>query len=187
MAWVENVIMVFALNREDTRAMARTAINQLQDQIEAVRREAFAAGYAAAMQSIRELTARPAPSAQAAAAATPARRGRRPGRPRQATPAAAQPTRQLRRRRAAAAPRTPRAGGRRPQRGTNARMVEEILQAAAPRPVRPAEIRKALQDKGVAMAFTSIRHALGQLESRHSAEQIADSKTWRYRSGGSPS
>jgi hypothetical protein len=158
--------MFFAPNREDTRAMARTAINQLQDQIEAVRREAFAAGYAAAMQSIRELTARPAPSAQAAAAATPARRGRRPGR---------------------RAPRTPRAGGRRPQRGTNARMVEEILQAAAPRPVRPAEIRKALQDKGVAMAFTSIRHALGQLESRHSAEQIADSKTWRYRSGGSPS
>jgi len=181
--------MFFAPNREDTRAMARTAINQLQDQIEAVRREAFAAGYAAAMQSIRELTARPAPSAQAAAAATPARRGRRPGRPRQATPAAAQPTRQRRRRRAAAAPRTPRAraGGRRPQRGTNARMVEEILQAAAPRAVRPAEIRKALQDKGVAMAFTSIRHALGQLESRHSAEQIADSKTWRYRSGGSPS
>ena len=66
-------------------------------------------------------------------------------------------------------------------------MVEEILQAAAPRPVRPAEIRKALQDKGVAMAFTSIRHALGQLESRNSAEQIADSRTWRYRSGGSPS
>ena len=34
---------------------------------------------------------------------------------------------------------------------------------------------------------TIARHALGQLESRHSAEQIADSKTWRYRSGGSPS
>ncbi len=168
--------------------MARTAINQLQDQIEAVRREAFAAGYAAAMQSIRELASRPAPSAQATtAAAAPTRRGRRPGRrPRQAAPAA-QPTRQRRTRRAAAAPRATRAGGRRPQRGTNARMVEEILQAAAPRPVRPAEIRKALQDKGVAMAFTSIRHALGQLESRNSAEQIADSKTWRYRSGGSPS
>ena len=169
--------------------MARTAINQLQDQIEMVRREAFAAGYAAAMQAIRELTARPAPSAQAAAAAAPRRRGR-PARRAQAAAPAAQPTRQRRRRRAATttrAPRTPRAGGRRPQRGTNARMVEEILQAAAPRPVRPAEIRKALQDKGVAMAFTSIRHALGQLESRHSAEQIADSKTWRYRSGGSPS
>jgi hypothetical protein len=34
------------------------------------------------------------------------------------------------------------------------------------------------------MAFTSIRHALGQLESRRVAEQIADSKTWRYREGG---
>jgi hypothetical protein len=172
--------------------MARTAINQLQDQIEAVRHEAFAAGYAAAMQSIRELAARPAPSAQTpAAAATPARRGRRPGRRAQAAAApAAEPTRQRRRRGAATTtrtPRTPRAAGRRPQRGTNARMVEEILQAAAPRAVRPAEIRKALQDKGVAMAFTSIRHALGQLESRNSAEQIADSQTWRYRSGGSPS
>jgi len=187
MAAVENVVTFFAPNREEA-TMARTAINQLQDQIEAVRREAFAAGYAAAMQSIRELASRPAPSAQATtAAAAPSRRGRRPGRrPRQAAPAA-QPTRQRRTRRAAAAPRATRAGGRRPQRGTNARMVEEILQAAAPRPVRPAEIRKALQDKGVAMAFTSIRHALGQLESRNSAEQIADSKTWRYRSGGSPS
>jgi hypothetical protein len=186
MVWVENVVTFFAPNREDTRAMARTAINQLQDQIEAVRREAFAAGYAAAMQSIRELASRAAPSAQTpAAAATPRRRGR-PRRRAQAAAPAAPPTRQ-RRRRAIAAPRTPRAGGRRPQRGTNARMVEEILQAAAPRAVRPAEIRKALQDKGVAMAFTSIRHALGQLESRHSAEQIADSKTWRYRSGGSAS
>ena len=167
--------------------MARTAINQLQDQIEAVRHEAFAAGYAAAMQAIRELAARPAPSAQAAAAATPRRRGRRPGRPAKPAAPAARPARQRRARRAVAPTRTPRAGGRRPQRGTNARMVEEILQAAAPRPVRPAEIRKALQDKGVAMAFTSIRHALGQLESRNSAEQVADSKTWRYRSGGSPS
>jgi hypothetical protein len=59
-------------------------------------------------------------------------------------------------------------------------MVEEILQAAAPRAVRPAEIRKALQDKGVAMAFTSIRHALGQLASRHAAEQ--DGSTWKVAS-----
>ena len=61
-------------------------------------------------------------------------------------------------------------------------MIEEILQSMAPRAVRPAEIRTVLQrDKGVAMAFTSIRHALGQLEDRHTAEQVADSKTWRYR------
>ena len=73
----------------------------------------------------------------------------------------------------------------RPSRGTNARFVEEVLQSNAPRALRPAEIRTAIQrDKGVAMAFTSIRHALGQLEQRRVAEQIADSKTWRYLEGG---
>src|SRR5713101_2220004 len=75
------------------------------------------------------------------------------------------------------------------RRGTNARLVEEVLQANAPRALRPAEIRRALQrDKGVAMAFTSIRHALAQLEERHTAEQVADSKTWRYHgpAGGAP-
>ncbi len=57
-----------------------------------------------------------------------------------------------------------------------------MLQSNAPRALRPAEIRRTLQrDKGVAMAFTSIRHALGQLEQRGTAEQIADSKTWRHR------
>jgi hypothetical protein len=64
-------------------------------------------------------------------------------------------------------------------------MIEEILKAAAPRAVRPAEIRKALQDNGVEMAFTSIRHALGQLEQRSAAEQVGDSKTWRHRGGAS--
>jgi uncharacterized protein (DUF4415 family) len=66
---------------------------------------------------------------------------------------------------------------RRRQRGTNARMVEEILQAAAPRPLRPAEIRKALQDKGVAMALTSIRHALSQLETRKRSQASRRYKT----------
>jgi hypothetical protein len=61
-------------------------------------------------------------------------------------------------------------------------MIEEVLKAAAPRAVPPAEIRKALQqDKGVEMAFTSIRHALGQLQARQAVEQVGDSNTWRYR------
>jgi hypothetical protein len=76
----------------------------------------------------------------------------------------------------------------RPQRGTNARLVEEVLQSNAPRALRPAEIRTAIQrDKGVAIAFTSIRHALGQLEQRRIAEQIADSKTWRFHGAGTRS
>ena len=167
--------------------MARTAITELQQQIEAVRREAFAAGYAAAMQAIRELTSRTTPEAGSRAAATPRRRGRGRGRARarQAAPAAAAKPTRRRRARAATAPaaKPRRAATRRPQRGTNARMIEEILKAAAPRAVRPAEIRKALQQNGVAMAFTSIRHALGQLESRNTAEQVGDSKTWRHRGG----
>src|SRR5437763_8773653 len=46
--------------------MAKTALNSLQDQIEEVRREAFAAGYAAAMQEVRELASRSGPAAPAA-------------------------------------------------------------------------------------------------------------------------
>ena len=178
--------------------MARTAITELQQQIEAVRREAFAAGYAAAMEAIRELTSRAAPGTRSAAA-TPTRRGRGRGRgrarARQAAPAAkatparrrrARTTRTTRTARAAtAAARTRRPAARRPQRGTNARMIEEILKAAAPRAIPPAEIRKALQANGVAMAFTSIRHALGQLEQRNAAEQVGDSRTWRHRGGAS--
>ncbi len=158
--------------------MAKTAFNQLQEQIEAVSREAFAAGYAAAMQTIREFAARPAPGAEPVAAARPR------GRPRSAAPAPSPPPARQRQPRAAARPvqRAGRAPAKRPQRGTNARLVEEVLQSNAPHALRPAEIRRAVQrDKGVAMAFTSIRHALGQLEERRTAEQVADSKSWRYR------
>jgi hypothetical protein len=160
--------------------MAKTALNQLQEQIEAVRREAFAAGYAAAMQSIRDFAAKPASGAEPAARAP--RRGRRVAP--SAVPAAAAPRQRRGRGAAQTATRAHRASSARPQRGTNARLVEEVLQSNSPRALHPAEIRNALQrDKGVAMAFTSIRHALGQLEGRHAAEQVADSRTWRYRAG----
>ena len=157
--------------------MAKTALTQLQDQIEAVRREAFAAGYAAAMQSIRDFAAKPTPGAEPVVTRSP--RGRRSAAPaRPGRPGGQRPPRAV----ARAPRRTGRAAARRPQRGTNARLVEEVLQANAPRALRPAEIRRALQrDKGVAMAFTSIRHALVQLEERRTAEQVGDSKTWRYR------
>jgi hypothetical protein len=152
--------------------MAKTALTQLQDQIEAVRREAFAAGYAAAMQSIRDAAAQPAPGATPLAS-PPQRRPRSPPSP--------PPRERQRRTSARATARASRAPRQRPQRGTNARLVEEVLQSNAPRALRPAEIRSALQNnKGVAMAFTSIRHALGQLEERRTAEQVGDSKTWRY-------
>jgi hypothetical protein len=43
--------------------MPKAATTELQQQIEEVRREAYAAGYAAAMQVISELASRPAPKA----------------------------------------------------------------------------------------------------------------------------
>jgi hypothetical protein len=159
--------------------MARTAVTQLQQQIEEVRREGFAAGYATAMQAVREVASRSAPEAGSTAAAP-----RRRGRARQAAPAA-QTTRRRRARATGGTAKPPRSAPHRPQRGTNARLIEEILQVSAPRAMRPAEIRKALQDKGVAMAFASIRHALGQLEARNAAAQVGDSKTWRHRGGAS--
>lgn len=155
--------------------MAKSALTQLQDQIEAIRNEAFAAGYAAAMQVIQKAASQAAPGAPSAAA------GQRRAAPAEAA-AAPRPRRQgATRAPTGAAAKAGRAAAARPRRGTNARLVSEVLQAIAPRAARPAEIRTALQrDKGVAMAFTSIRHALGQLEARHAVEQIADSKTWRH-------
>ena len=155
--------------------MAKTAINELQRQIEQVRREAFAAGYAAAMQTIRELASRPPASAGPAAAPRSRRGALEPKR------AATMSSRGRQRggRRGAVRPR--RSAGSRPQRGSNAQSIGEVLQAAAPRAMRPAEIRKALQDKGIEMAFTSIRHALGQLEERNAAEQVGNAKNWRHR------
>ena len=155
--------------------MAKTALTQLQDQIEAIRREAYEAGFAAAMQAIRDFAARPS--------AAPAR----PETARVAAkaPAAASPPAQRRRGRAAAAKQP--APSRRPQRGTNARLIAEVLQAMPSGTARPAEIRTALQrDKGVAMAFTSIRHALGQLAARNQVAASDDGKSWRYLGTAGP-
>lgn len=139
--------------------MAQSALTRLQEQIEEIRREAYAAGYAAAMQAVRDFAARPS------AGATPGttRRGRPP---KAAAPAAARRARAVR---------------RRPQRGTNASLIAEVLKALPSSSGRPADIRAALvRDKGVTMAYTSIRHSLGQLQVRGEVSAAADGKTWRY-------
>jgi hypothetical protein len=157
--------------------MAKAGTTELQQQIEEVRREAYAAGYVAAMQVIADGASRPAPKAGTTAAAP--RRGR--GRVRQAAPA--KPTRSRRARATGALVTTRPSANGRAQRGTNALIIEEILKAMAPSPVRPAEIRKALQDNGVAISFPSIHNALRQLEARNAAEQVDGSKSWRHRDG----
>jgi hypothetical protein len=153
--------------------MAKSAMTQLQDQIEAIRSEAYAAGYAAAMQAIRDFAGHPAASQKASPAPRARAAAAKP------EPAAKPPARRGRRSAAKAA-----APASRPQRGSNARLIAEVLKAMPSGTARPAEIRKALQDdKGVAMAFTSIRHALGQLAARNEASASDDGKTWRYLGG----
>jgi hypothetical protein len=159
--------------------MAKTAVSELQQQIDEVRREAFAAGYAAAMQTVRELASRSAADAGPSIA--------RRGRPRGAGPKPKTETRRRGRRGGArqGVAKPGRSPARGPQRGSNAQSIGDVLQAAAPRAMRPAEIRKALLDKGIKIAFTSIRHALGQLEARNAAEQVGNTRSWRHRGGGS--
>ena len=127
------------------------------------------------MQVISDATAPLTPKPGSTGAA-PSRRG--PGRARQTTQAA-KPTRARGIRPTA---RTRPSANRRARRGTNALIIEQILKAMAPSPVRPAEIRKALQDSGVTISFSAIRNALKQLEARNAAEQVGDSKSWRHRS-----
>lgn len=151
--------------------MAKTAMTQLQDQVEMIRREAYEAGYAAAMQAVRDFAARPA-AAEAVVQPNVSQRAGSKSTPRTESSGG-------RRRRAAAVNAAPL---RRPPRGTNAGLVAEVLKAAGT--AKAGEIRKTLMDnKGITLSFTSIRHALGQLASRNEAAATDDGKIWRYTGG----
>ena len=139
--------------------MVKAVASALQERIEEIRRQAFAAGYAEAMKAVQDLASRPARNS--AAAKPNGSRRVRPNHAAKTTRRSARP--------------------RRAERGTNALRVEEVLKAVRPRAVRPADIRKALQKKRITMSFPSLGQALRQLETRHTATQVGNSGTWRYR------
>src|SRR5438067_11822830 len=142
--------------------MAEAALNELQQQIEAIRREAFDEGYAAAMKAVCELASRAAPQSGGGAAA-PSLIQSGEDRAQQSEPrklASPLRTSTAVRRSPAARPssrtvaRTTRSSRRRQApRGTNARIIQEVLKKAAPRAMRQADIRNALQKKGVTVTF----------------------------------
>jgi len=157
--------------------MAKTALTQLAEQIEAFRKDAYEAGYAAAMQAVRQFTGS-STAAVPSVASTPraAASTRRTAANTRRTVAKPQP------RPAAATAPKPRSNARssQPKRGNNAVLIGEVLKGMQGS-TRAADIRKALQrDKGVSIAFTSIRHALHQLAQRGEVEASTDRKTWRY-------
>jgi hypothetical protein len=151
---------------------------QLGEQLEAIRKEAYAAGDAAAMEAIRQFAGSPSTAAPAAAK-------------RQRKSVSAVKSQRLRS--ATTAPKAPsttaskqrsKAQRAQPTRGANAQLIAEVLKGTDG-PSRAADIRKALQrDKGVSIAFTSIRHALNQLAERGEVKASADQKEWHYVGAG---
>ena len=155
------------------------SITELERQLEAVQRESFAAGYAAAMKEVEELTTRRAPPG-VGGATVPSSNGSGRGRGRGRTGQAAPTSRSARSRGGPGTNGIAAGRARRPRRGTNAVLVSEVLKSAAPRALRQAEIRRALQDKGKTMSFPSIGYSLRQLVARNAARQVGRSKTWRF-------
>lgn len=159
------------------------SIVELQQQLETVRQQAFANGYAAAMKEVREHARRATSGSDKGAALSLSGRGgaRTRARTRQTAPRLRTPRRGSPPRTAATRAATARrAVTRRSRRGTNAVLVMEVLKAAAPRALRQAEIRKALQAKGKVMSFPSIGYSLRQLAARDAAKRGGDGKTWRH-------
>jgi hypothetical protein len=155
-----------------TERQLKTAVSNLQEQIERIRKEAYETGYAAAMRAIQEF-----------AGGSPSTSGRKP------TPAVKPQTRRSATK--ASAPKSmiaskspSRAKPTRTERGSNAMLIAGVLKETSGL-ARAADIRKALQrSKGVAISFPSIRHALDQLAKRGEVEASADHKAWRYVANG---
>jgi len=144
--------------------VAKTAVTELTDHIESIRREAYNEGYAAAMRAVVEFsTSGPANPKATAARATSAK---------STVATTAAPRRQ---RRVQAKP-TP----RQIRRGDNARHITEAMMTLPNHTGPAAAIKKALAKKGHDIPYTSIRHGLGQLQARGEASVAADGKTWSY-------
>ena len=175
--------------------MAKTAMNQLEEQIEVIRKEAYTAGYAAAMQALCEFAGR-SPNV-GAAVVNRARKAAKTAKPRPhrtaATPRSKSQSTITAPKAQSATAATPKSARKarskaqppaRTVRGSNALLITEVLKGTHG-PTRAADIRKALQrDKHVAVSFTSIRHALGQLAKRGEVQVSADHREWRYVGNG---
>ena len=144
--------------------MAKSAVTELTAHIEFIRREAYNEGYAAAMQAVVEFSTSGTAKPKATAARVTS-----------AKPSAATTAAPRRQRRAQAKPPT-----RQTRRGDNARHIAEALMTLPDHTGPAAAIKKALAEKGHDMAYTSIRHGLGQLQARGEASVAEDDRTWTY-------
>jgi hypothetical protein len=174
--------------------VAKSAATNLTDYIETIRQEAYNEGYSAAMRAIVEFsgsgTAKSkATAAKAATAKVTAAKGTtaksatakvttakaataKSATAKATTASQAAPRRQ---RRAQAKPIS-----RQTRRGDNARYIAEAMMMLPDHRGPAAEIKKLLAGKGHDLAYTSIRHGLGQLQARGEVSVAADGRTWSY-------
>ena len=143
--------------------MAKSAVTELTQHIESIRQEAYHEGYAAAMRAVAEFTSGTSKPKASAAKVTSAK------------PPIATKTASGRQRRAQAKRAT-----RQTRRGDNARHIAEAMMTLPDHTGPAGAIKKALAGKGHDLAYTSIRHGLGQLQARGEASLAADGKTWSY-------
>jgi hypothetical protein len=156
--------------------VAKSAVTELTDQIEAIRLEAYNEGYAAAMRAVVEFST----SATAKRKAT--RASATSANPADATTSPPQRKRVPRavidragKKRVLAKPVV-----RHTRRGDNARYIAEAIMALPGHTGPAAAIKKALAAKGHEIPYTSIRHGLGQLQARGEVSMAEDGRTWSY-------
>jgi hypothetical protein len=156
--------------------VAKSAVTELTDHIEAIRQEAYNEGYAAAMRAIVEFstsgTATVTSTKATVVKSSPRKSTSTTTAAPTATTGAAEPRRQTR------APAKP--AVRHTRRGDIARHIAEALMTLPDRTGPAAAIKKALAEKGHEIPYTSIRHGLGQLQARGEASLAGDGKTWSY-------
>lgn len=159
--------------------MAKSAVTGLTDHIEAIRREAYNEGYAAAMRAVAEFsgsgTAKSNANTVKATAVKVASRKESTAKAAAAKAATASQAAPRQQRRAQTKPTS-----RQTRRGDNAQHIAEAMMALPDHSGPAAAIKKALAEKGHDLAYTSIRHGLGQLQARGEVSVAADGRTWSY-------
>jgi hypothetical protein len=144
--------------------VAKTAVTELTDHIESIRREAYNEGYAAAMRAVVEFSTSGPTNPRATAARATATKS-----------TAAMTAAPRRQRRVQAKP-----AARQIRRGDNARHITEAMMTLPNHTGPAAAIKKALAERGHDIPYTSIRHGLGQLQARGEVSVAADGRTWSY-------
>jgi hypothetical protein len=179
--------------------VAKSAVTEFTDHIETVRQKAYNEGYAAAIRAVVEFsgsgtakpkatraktttvkatTAKPSTAKATTVKATTVKATTVKATTAKATtakPVTASQAVPGRQRRAQAKPTS-----RPTRRGDNARYIAEAMMVLPDHSGPAAAIKKVLAGKGHDLPYTSIRHALGQLQARGEVSVAADGRTWSH-------